>query len=124
MNHLQPLADSASPFFKLSREIRAQIYDHLWNDTRKIRQWYKQNRYTVTYNLDTKDEATIPHKTATWLLTNKQMLHEGIQQLHQNSAWHFADHNSYDGSARTLYYTFPLTILHRRGRTTSPLTGH
>jgi hypothetical protein len=40
-----------------------------------------------------------------WLLTNKQMLQEDLQQLHQKSEWHFK--GSY-GETKPQYYVLPL----------------
>jgi hypothetical protein len=64
MKQLQPLADSESPFFRLPREIRDQIYGHIWKDTRKIRQWYKQKHYTVTYDLGSTAHEKLPVEKA------------------------------------------------------------
>jgi hypothetical protein len=46
-----------------------------------------------------------PLEQAMWLLASKQMLHEGLQELHQKSDWHF------EGSwrkTRLKYYVLPL----------------
>jgi hypothetical protein len=104
MEQLQPLADSESPFFRLPREIRDQIYGHIWKDTCKIRQWYKQKHYTVTYDLGSTAQEKLPLEKALWLLANKQMLHEGLQELHQRSEWHFEGSL---GETRPKYYVLP-----------------
>jgi hypothetical protein len=108
MKQIQPLADSKSPFFRLLRELRDQIYDHIWKNTDKTRQWYKEKQYIVTYDLGSTAEETLPVEKARWLLTNKQMLQEGLQQLHQKSGWHFK--GSY-GEKRPQYYVLPLITL-------------
>jgi len=36
----------------------------------------------------------VPAKTAVWLLANKQMLDEGMFQLHQKCTWHFYDNDT------------------------------
>lgn len=81
---------SNSPFFTtLPTEVRDIIYDYLWNDTKTFAQRYDTKDYKVTYDRRHDSvEAPSASDKIPWLLTNKQMMREGIRQLHQKSTWH------------------------------------
>lgn len=98
------IANEAPPvrkgFFDLPREIRDMIYHYIWSDTTSIRQHHAGDVYTVTYGVKSnivtgmKSANFTRHpecreQSATWLLANKQMLREGLEQLGQKITWHF-----------------------------------
>jgi len=81
---------SNSPFFTtLPTEVRDIIYNYLWSGTKTIVQRYDTKDYKVTYDRrhDSVEASSAVDKIP-WLLTNKQMMREGIRQLHQKSTWH------------------------------------
>jgi hypothetical protein len=68
------------------------IFDLVWTDTSSIRQHHAGNVYTVTYGAkpDISTSYSICRgESAVWLLANKQMLREGLEQLSQKITWHF-----------------------------------
>lgn len=96
---------SESRFLKLPRELRDEIYHQLWSAGPRITQRYDGRYYAVSYQRDSLLSTQLPpNATHPWLLTNKQILHEGVQQLHQHSTWYF------DDTSQTLKseYRFPL----------------
>jgi hypothetical protein len=88
-----PVSKSQSPFFaKLPAEVRDIVYDYLWSDTQAIVQRYNNKDYKITYDRHHNSLEALPiSDSVPWLLTNKQMLREGIRQLHQKSTWHLDD---------------------------------
>ena len=80
--------DVVSPIFKLPRELRDMIYNYAWNDTGAIMQRYQGNLYKVSYRTplwETALHMSVPRGTAKWLLTNKQILREGLEQLRREA---------------------------------------
>jgi hypothetical protein len=119
-NHAPP---TASFFTKLPREVRDMIYDHLLSHAPAIKQQYKRQIYTVTYGQRFGDMRTYE---MSWLLTNKQMLLEGLRQFHERSIWIFAG-----GRTQPSEYVFPLITPGRvptfhvgLGRRTSHVNNH
>jgi hypothetical protein len=68
------------------------IYHSIWSDTSRIRQHHASNVYTITYGVQPEFVTRLRDRReqrATWLLANKQMLWEGLEQLSQKITWHF-----------------------------------
>jgi hypothetical protein len=108
MAHFVP-STSQSPFLsKLPREVRDIIWDHLWQAIQRIEQRYKRNTYTVTYDMvGLPFDRKVPAQATAWLLTNKQIMDEGMFQLHQKLTWHFHDTRQ---RMKPYSYIFPLNI--------------
>ncbi|KAF1847763.1 uncharacterized protein K460DRAFT_403089 [Cucurbitaria berberidis CBS 394.84] len=99
----------ASSFFEsLPREIRDTIYGYVWTSTPTILQRYRRKEYFVSYgDQDLRcDDKDWEHWSAPWLLTNKQMLLEGLAEFHQQSFWHFKTESH--AVLKPSEYTFPL----------------
>lgn len=103
ITRLQPTAGFAI-LFKLPRELRDKVYHELWKDGALIKQRYGRVKYNITYG----ELRYLPSKSCKhpWLLTNKQMLHEGIQQLHTESIWHMFDYHQ--RKTKRVNYVLPL----------------
>jgi hypothetical protein len=68
------------------------IFHNIWTDTSSIRQHHAGNVYTVTYGVKPDMFTCLDDfrgQSAAWLLANKQMLQEGLEQLSQETTWHF-----------------------------------
>jgi hypothetical protein len=77
-------------FFSLPREIRDTIYDHIWLHTPAIEQHWAGHEIPdniLVYSKEHYKEEGLRPKL-TWLLTSKQMLEEGLDQLHRQAVWH------------------------------------
>jgi hypothetical protein len=108
MRQFVPTPSQSSLLSKLPREVRDIIYDHLWQGTKRIEQRYKSDTYTVTYDMACLPlERVIPAQRAAWLLTNKQIMDEGMYQLHQKSTWHV---HFLGPPAKSYNYIFPLNV--------------
>ncbi|KAG9194854.1 hypothetical protein G6011_04889 [Alternaria panax] len=83
----KPLVGSQSGFFLiLSQEVRDMIYDKVWGDAHTTSQRFQHTDWNITY--DGGNDSLDFSISARWLLTNKQMLEQGVQQLHQKSTCH------------------------------------
>ena len=86
------------------------IYHNIWTDTTNIRQHHAGKVYTITYGTrpriaNSTDEYLTSNddyggESATWLLVNKQMLQEGLDQLSQEVTWHFGPSTQTDRKSR------------------------
>ena len=85
------------PFFDLPREIRDTIYDYVWLHTPAVAQYWgdscNPDNILVYSKEHYKEDSRLPVKL-TWLLTSKQMLEEGLCQLHKQSVWHIISYNA------------------------------
>lgn len=102
---MQPAAGSTI-LFKLPRELRDKIYHELWRDGPLIKQRYGRVKYDITYTLLDHSQWPVTSNKHPWLLTNKQTLHEGIEQLHTRSIWHMFYHH--ERKTKRVNYIFPL----------------
>jgi hypothetical protein len=94
-------------FSKLPRELRDMIYNYIWNDTEAIRQHHKGRVYKVSYRRplwQTARHLLARRGNAQWLLTNKQVMHEGLSQLLREATWHItsSDYSHYSRRSETL----------------------
>ncbi|KAF1833399.1 hypothetical protein BDW02DRAFT_599092 [Decorospora gaudefroyi] len=97
-----------SPFFtKLARELRDKIYGYIWSEAPVILQRYKRKWYTVSYGTQPVLE-DLTRFQAKWLLTNQQMLLEGLAEFHQRSVWYLGDRKSPRRLLPCEEYVFPL----------------
>ncbi|KAF2255348.1 hypothetical protein BU26DRAFT_559958 [Trematosphaeria pertusa] len=95
------LPSSTSRFFDLPREIRDQIYHELWTTSAPLPLSHKSFHYHIQYTpsptplLDPEHPhpriatftAPAPPFRAPWLLTNKQLLAESLEQLQRKGDW-------------------------------------
>lgn len=96
MDHLTHLSllttnEGISQFLELPREIRGMIYDYIWTAIGAINLCYGNRVYTITYRTSHWESIrglTTPSGNAVWLLTNKQIMHEGLLQLRREATWH------------------------------------
>lgn len=108
---LSPLTSvSVSRLLTLPRELRDQIYDHAWQQTAEFTIQYNELTYSVRYgsseNLsEIRERAELRRSLgaavvfvsqqknkhaftgAGWLFTNRQILHEAIQQFRRKTIW-------------------------------------
>ncbi|KAJ4351350.1 uncharacterized protein N0V89_006690 [Didymosphaeria variabile] len=89
---LQP-ATGTTILFGLPRELRDKVYHELWKDGPLIKQQYGRIKYDITYVWPECGKWPDESYKHPWLLTNKQTLHEGIEQLHRQSVWHMFDYH-------------------------------
>ena len=84
-----------SPFMELPQELRDMVYHELWNLTPSIR----LPHLVLCYDGATdEDEGCL----SGWLLTNKAILEQGLQQLHRSVIWNWrASHVRYVPSPAT-----------------------
>ncbi|KAL1592857.1 hypothetical protein SLS60_011274 [Paraconiothyrium brasiliense] len=109
MERLQPTTTGTMTLFSLPQEIRDKVYHELWKDGPVIKQQYGRIKYDITYIWP--ECGKWPHRSYRhpWLLTNKQILHEGIQELHRRSVWHMFDyHERKNKRDKRTNYIFPL----------------
>ncbi|KAH3905068.1 hypothetical protein HBI56_230520 [Parastagonospora nodorum] len=102
-SHIVPTNNTAL-FFQLPRELRDMVYQFLWLDA-QIHQRYKKKHFIVTYGdqggLGLEDTS---QGKAPWLLTNKQMMLEGLAEFHRRAVWIFESWGKTDKKE----YIFPL----------------
>lgn len=67
-------------FFTLARELRDQIYDELWRFGPSITLRHHGLNFQVQYDGDRRPDED--QRLPTWLLADKTMLKEGLEQLH------------------------------------------
>lgn len=81
-------------FLELPQELRDQIYDALWTATPKISLVNNPSmgRIVACYKSIITPETALP----TWLLTNKQVLHEATQQMIRYGTWIIRVRSEYD----------------------------
>ncbi|KAF3010052.1 hypothetical protein E8E13_011531 [Curvularia kusanoi] len=82
--------DIAFRFLDLPIELRDMIYDYVWIGSSITKQRLKYKVYTVLYRAplwDPDQGRRISRRISGWLLTNKQIMREGLAQLHRESAW-------------------------------------
>jgi hypothetical protein len=87
-------SDNVSRFLEMPREIRDLIYDCTWTAIGAIKLYYRNRKYTITYNTSIWDSTkglTVPSDNAMWLFTNKEILQEGLLQLRRHAVWHIND---------------------------------
>ena len=85
-----------SGFLKLPRELRDMIYDYAWSDTGAIRQRFKGRIYKVSYRRPLWKTARLFYArrgNAQWLLINKQVMYEGLEQLLREGTWYINGNN-------------------------------
>jgi hypothetical protein len=81
-------------FLDLPRELRDQIYDSLWTSTPKVSLLDNPSmgRIVACYKSLLTPETALP----TWLLTNKQVLDEGTEQMIRHGTWIVRLRSEYD----------------------------
>ncbi|KAF2740982.1 hypothetical protein EJ04DRAFT_592624 [Polyplosphaeria fusca] len=89
----------SSPLLSLPRELRNNIYHHLWEQTPSIRVPYEDTRFHITYGAHVWEVAYSREGPRAcekllqsqylppWLLTNSAMLDEGLKQLLCFGSW-------------------------------------
>ncbi|KAG9204348.1 hypothetical protein G6514_001422 [Epicoccum nigrum] len=106
MDHLPHLSllttsEGISQFLELPREIRDMIYDYIWTAIGAIKLCHGNRIYTITYQTshwESTQGLSIPKRNEMWLMTNKQIMKEGLWQLRRHAVWHIND-----GAARFKY---------------------
>lgn len=91
---LRTSSEGVSRFLGLPREIRDMIYDYIWTATGAIKLCYGDRIYTITYRTsywEDTQKLSIPGSNAMWLMTNKQIMQEGLLQLRRHAVWHIND---------------------------------
>lgn len=80
-------------FFQLPREIRDMVYDYVWMKTSHIRQHYQEKSYMLTYGVQPEFSDLFPKTpdSASWLLSNRKMMREGLERLDRKVTWHFGE---------------------------------
>ena len=99
MDHLPHLSlltssEGVSHFLELPREIRDMIYDYIWIAVGAIKLCYGDRIYTITYRTSHWESARglrVLGHSSMWLMTNKQIMEEGLLQLRRHAAWHIND---------------------------------
>ncbi|KAF2116772.1 hypothetical protein BDV96DRAFT_572833 [Lophiotrema nucula] len=85
----QPENPVASRLFRLSRELRNEIYHWLWVDHNGANVCFRNTSFIITYDdypwYKIEGDARLPR----WLLTSKAFLSEGLDQLQLKAAWMF-----------------------------------
>lgn len=83
-------------FLSLPRELRDQIYDSLWTSTPKISllDHPSMGRIIASYKSLPTPETALP----SWLLTSKQVLSEGTEQMIRHGTWIVRLRSEYDAS--------------------------
>lgn len=94
--HLSLLTSSVgvSHFLELPREIRDMIYDYIWTAVGAIKLCYGERIYTISYRTSHWESARglrVLGHSSMWLMTNKQIMEEGLLQLRRHAAWHIID---------------------------------
>ena len=71
------------------------IYDYIWTAVGAIKLCYGDRIYTITYRTshwESTQDLSIPEgNDAMWLMTNKQIMQEGLLQLRRHAVWHIND---------------------------------
>jgi hypothetical protein len=78
-------------FLELPREIRDMICDYIWTATGAIKLCYGNRIYTITYRTSHWESARglrVLGDSSKWLMTNKQIMEEGLLQLRRHAVWH------------------------------------
>lgn len=99
MHHLPHLSlltssEGVSHFLELPREIRDMIYDYILTAVGAIKLRLGNRIYTITYRTshwESTQNLSIPESDAVWLMTNKQIMQEGLLQLRRHAVWHIND---------------------------------
>jgi hypothetical protein len=87
-----------SRFLQLPRELRDQIYHHVWSTKLPFTITHQQSEFMVEYEILSAEEfrITLPglekrskksENPAPWFLVNKQILGEAIEQFQYRSRW-------------------------------------
>ncbi|KAF3010043.1 hypothetical protein E8E13_011510 [Curvularia kusanoi] len=89
----QPSVPRRDMFFQLPREIRDMIYDYVWIKTTHIRQHYQGKSYMLTYGVQPEFFDLFPKtpESASWLLSNRKTMREGLERLDRKVTWHFGE---------------------------------
>jgi hypothetical protein len=99
MDHLPGLSlltssEGVCRFLELPREIRDMIYDYIWTAVGAIKLCNGNRIYTITYRTSHWKSARglrILGGSSKWLMTNKQIMEEGLLQLRRHAVWHIND---------------------------------
>jgi hypothetical protein len=74
-----------SNLFYIPLELRERIYHYLWCDTRLSDIEEDSCKFSLTYLVSNSSPKSTQNGLPNWLLTNKQVLSEGMQQFYRNA---------------------------------------
>jgi hypothetical protein len=82
---------STAYFFALPRELRDQVYHHLWTSTLLA---FRHDTIVTVARYSTESEYTILDALPAWLAANHQVCDEGMQQLYRHAHFTVGEHYS------------------------------